>query len=114
MSGHISNVGKPVERVSVSYEPHEKYQNLAPFTNEKIYPGIPLLTSVPGGKIIEKDITYHSVLCPACKVEVQYDESSEPVCPECGIICAGSDTILSEQMVRDAKAAGRIEGESEG
>ena len=114
MSGHISNVGKPVEKVSVSYEPHKDYDELAPYTYEKISPGIPNLKSASGGKIIRKDIKYHSVLCPECKIEVRYDESSEPVCPECGIICAGSDTILREQMVFDAKAAGRIDGENNG
>lgn len=49
--------------------------------------------------------------CPECEVAAEYTHDSEPVCPQCGIICSGKDTILSEQVVRDAKAAGRIKGD---
>ena len=111
MPENRSRAGMEVERVEVSDEPHEKYRGFDPWTGEKLDNGIPILTSTPGGNIVEKDVTYYTVKCPECGISTEYTNDSEPVCPTCGIICAGKDTILSEQVVRDAKAAGRIDGE---
>lgn len=111
MPENRSRAGKEVERVAISDEPHERYRGHDPWTGERLETGIPILTSTPGGNIIEKDVTYSTVKCPECEVPAKYTHDSEPVCPECGIVCAGKDTILSEQVVRDAKAAGRIDGD---
>lgn len=106
--GH-SKYGEQVERISVNYEPHEKYKTVNPWTNQSIKPGIPILTNVTGGKIIKKDVKYYTVSCPSCEVPAEYDESSEPICPLCGLICSGGHADKSEQIVRDAKAAGRMD-----
>lgn len=111
MPENHSRAGMDVERVSISDEPHDNYRGIDPWTGKELDGGIPILTSTPSGNIVEKDIRYFTVKCPECQVPAEYTHDSEPVCPECGIICAGKDTILSEQMVRDAKAAGRVDGE---
>jgi hypothetical protein len=105
--GH-SKYGENVERISVDYSPHERYITVNEHTGENIHPGIPILSSVTGGQVIKKDITYYTIKCPACLVPAKYDEENEPICPQCGIICSGKDGVRSEQIVRDAKAAGRI------
>lgn len=110
MPENRSRKGKEVERVSISDEPHEKYRDFDPWTGQKLEGGIPILTAKSHGNVIDKDVTYHTVKCPSCRIPAEYTHNSEPICPECGIVCAGSDTILSEQLVRDAKAAGRIDG----
>lgn len=116
MPENHSRAGKTVERVKITDEPHDKYSGIHPLTGEEITDsdGIPVLLTVPGGKIVKKDITYYTVKCPECKVPAKYTHDSEPVCPQCGIICSGKQTILSEQMVRDAKGAGRINDEKAG
>ena len=113
MSETHSRAGMEVERVSVSDNPHDKYRGFDPWTGEKLDTGIPILTSVPGGNIIEKDVNYYNVNCPECGQPAEYTHDSEPVCPNCGCVCAGKDVILSEQLVRDAKAAGRIDSDED-
>ena len=108
MSENHSRAGKRVERVSVTDDPHDKYRGHDPWTDENLDNGIPILTNTPVGNIIEKSVTCYTVKCPECDVSAKYTGDSEPVCPECGIICSGGDVVLSEQVVRDAKAAGRI------
>jgi ribosomal protein S27E len=110
MPASHSRAGKDVLRLKISDEPHEKYQTCDPWTGQRIVPGIPILNSTAHGNIINKRIEYYNVKCPECEIKAEYNESSEPVCPSCGIICSGKDTIMSEQMVRDAKAAGRVDG----
>jgi len=109
MTESHSRAGKFVERVEISDEPHDKYRGFDPWTGEELDSGIPILTNTLCGNIVEKDVTYYRVQCPECGTSAKYTDNSEPVCPECGIVCAGKDTILSEQVVRDAKAAGRID-----
>lgn len=111
MPENHSRIGKPVEKVSMTDEPQERYRNHDPWTGEKIEPGIPILTKTTGGNVISKDITYSEVKCPECEIPAIYDDDSEPVCPECGIICAGNGELIQE-IVIDAKAAGRIDGEA--
>jgi endogenous inhibitor of DNA gyrase (YacG/DUF329 family) len=110
MSEGHSKYGETVERISVSYEPQEKYQTVDPWTNQRIEPGIPILSSVTGGKIILKEVDYFTVLCPECEIPAKYNEESEPICPVCGLICSGGHADQREQIVRDAKAAGRVDG----
>jgi len=108
-----SRAGKTVERINVSDEPHDSYRGVDPWTGESLDNGIPILKSTPVGNIISKKVTYYTVKCPECGISTKYTHDSEPVCPECGIVCAGKDVILSEQLVRDAKAAGRIDGDGQ-
>lgn len=111
MPENHSRAGKDVERVSISDKPHDHYQVHHPMTGERLDNGIPILKKVKGGRIVKKSIKYYTVKCPECHIPAKYDSDSEATCPKCGIICLGSDTILEEQIVRDAKAAGRIDGE---
>ena len=111
MPENHSRAGKEVQRVRITDEPHNRYQKLNPITGKEIENGIPILKQVPGGNIVIKDITYYTVKCPECRIPAKYNHDSEPLCPECGMICSGRNTILSEQMVRDAKSAGRLNGE---
>jgi hypothetical protein len=108
MPENHSRAGKTVERLRITDEPHERYSNCHPVTGDEINRGIPILTKAPGGNIVEKDVTYYTVKCPDCRIPALYNNDSEPICPECGMICSGESIILSEQMVRDAKAAGRV------
>lgn len=109
-----SRAGKRVERVSVNDSPHERYRGYDPWTGEELKRGIPILTSTPSGNIVEKNVTYKVIKCPECEKPSRYTDSSEPVCPECGIVCGGEDQITSDRMVRDAKAAGRVDGDTAG
>lgn len=111
MEGQSSKVGKDVELLRVNDKPHDRYRVHHPQTGERLDNGIPILKRVSGGSVVSKQVTYFTVKCPECHVSAKYTTDSEPVCPECGIICSGEDTILSEQIVRDAKAAERIEGD---
>jgi uncharacterized Zn ribbon protein len=112
MQANNSQAGQTVERIKITDDPHENYQFIEPYTGKELKRGMPLLNAKPGGKVVNKDVSYHTVKCPECEIAAKYTSDSEPVCPECGIICSGSGIILEQQMVRDAKAAGRIEGDS--
>lgn len=101
-----SRIGKPVERIRINDEPHERYKQIHPWTGEAIYPGIPILMKAETGNIIRKDVTHSRVKCPECDIGAEYDDDSEPVCPSCGIICAGNGEV-TEEIVFDAKAAER-------
>jgi len=114
MPENQSRAGKRVVRLSVNDDPHERYREHDPWTGEKLIPGIPLLASTSGGNVVKKDVSYKVVKCPECETEARYTHDSEPVCPDCGIVCAGKDTILEDQVVIDAKAAGRIDGDASG
>jgi ribosomal protein S27E len=73
--------------------------------------GTPVRQSTESGSVIEKAVTRYTVSCPDCDIPAIYDEDSEPICPNCGAICgasAGGGTYYPDQIVRDAKAAGRL------
>lgn len=110
MASNHSQAGQQVERISISDKPHERYQCHEPYTGKKLKRGIPILLRAKGGKVVRKEITYYTVKCPECHTPAKYNNDSEPICPDCGIICAGNETLLEEQIVRDAKAAGRLDG----
>jgi hypothetical protein len=110
MPQNRSRAGKEVERLRISDEPHSRYSNCHPITGKELKRGIPILTKATGGSIVSKDVTYYTVECPECEIPARYTNDSEPVCPQCGIICSGKDTILNEQIINDAKAAGRVGG----
>ena len=111
MSARQSNVGKDVEKLTVTTEPHERYQGFDPWTGQKIDPGIPILKTVKGGSIVRKNIKYQKIKCPNCNIKARYDTESEPICPNCGLVCSGGQGKTEDNIVRDAKAAGRIEEE---
>lgn len=112
MPASSSRIGKSVEKVAIDDSPHERYRKHDPWTQERIEPGIPILKTTPRGNVIEKDITRSRVKCPECDIEAEYDEDSEPVCPCCGIICAGNGEKI-EEIVIDAKAAGRVDDQEQ-
>lgn len=95
--------------MSVNDDPHERYQMVEPVTGKELSHGIPILTDTDKGKVVDKEVTHYMVKCPDCMVEVRYSHSSEPVCPECGLICSGRDSLTEERLVVDARAAGRVE-----
>jgi hypothetical protein len=106
-----SRAGKRVEQFVIDDGPHERYQAHNPWTGEKLDNGIPILKTVKGGQIVRKDVEYQIIECPECNQDARYTHDSEPVCSNCGIICVGKDAIKRERIVRDAKAAGRFDGE---
>jgi hypothetical protein len=110
MPENHSRVGKSVEKVKINDDVHEKYRNHDPWTGERLKTGIPILSSVASGKVVEKEITYSNVLCPNCKSDIYFDNEEEPVCQSCGIICNGQESNKVDRMIRDAKAAGRTAG----
>jgi hypothetical protein len=105
MPENHSRIGKPVEKISLK-NTHDNYREHDPWTGKEITPGIPILKTTEYGNIVEKDIHHSEVLCPECDTAAVYDEDSEPVCPDCGIICAGNGEVV-ERIIIDAKAAGR-------
>lgn len=101
MSRHTTKKGQRVDKVRASDGPHDLYRG----------DGTPVLVSTPIGNVLEKDIVHVTVTCPDCDISVYYDGDGEPVCDECGLICTGrqgTNTLLADQLVRDAKAAGRL------
>jgi len=79
MSGRYSRIGQRVDQIRVSDEPHDLYRS----------DGTPVLTDSTVGKIIEKEVTSFTVHCPSCDIPAYFTVEEEPVCPECGMICAG-------------------------
>lgn len=80
-----------------------------PWTGQELKHGIPLLTNTPGGNVVDKLVKLNVVTCPECNTDARFTNDSEPVCPDCGIICSGKGIPTRERMVRDAKAAGRVD-----
>lgn len=105
MSGHISRVGQRVDKISVT-DDHDMYRK----------DGTPVLADSKVGRIVEKQVVSYTMYCPDCGIPAWFNSHSEPVCPECGLICdggQGKSVIREEQMVRDPKAAGRmVDGDS--
>lgn len=112
MPGNHSKARKRVERISVNDDPHERYQKLEPYTGKELSRGIPLLSNTTIGHIVEKEVTHYNIECPECGIPARYSHKSEPQCPRCGIICSGKHGIENEVVI-DAKAAGRLDGQQE-
>lgn len=112
MPENHSRAGKRVERLSVTDEPHDNYRNCDPWTGEELNGGIPILNNTVIGNVLKKDITHYVVNCPECGSEARYDDESDPICPDCGVVCTGNGERTSEIII-DAKAAGRIDDDSE-
>jgi len=110
MPENHSRANKRVERLTVTDEPHERYQDFDPWTGKELEYGMPVLSSTQSGTVLDKEVNYYEVECPECNITAKYTHDSEPVCPNCGMICSGDRRILSEQIVIDAKSAGRIDG----
>lgn len=104
-----SREGKRVEKTSVDDDPHVFYRGFDPWTGEKLKHGIPVTVSTSKGNVVLKNVNHSVVKCPECNVPARYTADEEPVCPICGIICSGKDGQHLQQVVIDAKSAGRIE-----
>lgn len=111
MPENQTKAGKRVERINVNSEPHDKYRTNDPWTGEAISPGIPMLSSKRAGNVLDKKVTIRTIHCPKCDTEIHYDDDSEAVCASCGIICSAGENDRTEQMIIDAKAAGRVGGD---
>lgn len=100
MAHQTSRANQRVDRTRVRDTTHDLYRN----------DGTPILFSTMGGQIIQKRIEAHTVECPECSIEARFDADSEPVCPRCGILCdeRGKKTLREDQIVIDAKSAGRL------
>jgi hypothetical protein len=109
MAGNHSRSGKRVEEFVVNDNPHERYQMFHPYSGKELTHGIPILMSTSNGCIVRKEINHYIVSCPECCTTVEYDDDSEPICPDCGLVCAGGEKLREERVVCDAKAAGRHE-----
>jgi hypothetical protein len=58
------------------------------------------------GQVLKKEVVEQTTHCPECNVPARkYD--GDTMCPECGLLC--NQKGPSEEIIRDAKAAGRIE-----
>lgn len=67
---------------------------------------IPVAYDTDRGRIMKKDVTEETTYCPECEVPARkYD--GDTMCPECGLLCA--DKMATDNLVRDPKAAGRME-----
>lgn len=63
-----------------------------------------------GGMRVGKSIEERTICCSECDDEPAIiDERGEPICPKCGMVC--SQTGLTDNLIRDPKAAGRLNGE---
>lgn len=123
MSEHTSRVGQRVDKSRTTDDPHDDYRAYDPWTGEyilerddegEITSGLPVLLSTVIGNIVEKSVERYTVYCPECDTPARYDDLADPVCQQCGIICQGADETAHEQLVLDAKAAGRVAGSSTG
>jgi hypothetical protein len=99
MSGQVSVANQRVDRINVSDWPHEMYRQN----------GTPVQKKADSGRVINKEVERHTIHCPECDIPAVYDEDSEPVCPDCGILTTGETGEVV--MVRDAKGAGRLNGQ---
>lgn len=97
---HTSRVGQRVDMLQTA-DVHERY-----YDN-----GIPILSSTPTGNRINKSVTEETAVCPECDDAARYADDGVPICPSCGMVCGGSDSQLTSQIIADSKAAGRIQHE---
>ena len=102
MASHTARQGQRVDKITATDDPHELYRQ----------DGTPVLRSTKLGQVVEKSVTDYTVTCPECNVSGRYsDDDATPTCPRCGLVLTGTTgkrTLISEQLVRDAKAAGRV------
>ena len=101
MAPHTARQGQRVDKVTASDDPHDLYRS----------DGTPVLRSTKLGQVVEKSVIDYTISCPECEASGRYDADADPVCPKCGLVLTGSTgkrTLISEQLVRDAKAAGRV------
>lgn len=87
--------------IRVSDDKHELYRK----------DGTPVMNTNRRGKVIDKSVHAYTVRCPDCEISAVYAESGDPLCPECGLVCdgiQGEEVDPGAQLVRDAKAAGRV------
>ena len=69
---------------------------------------IPKTYDTPRGRVLKKEIEEKTTYCPECNVPARrYD--GDTMCPECGLLC--SDSKATDNLVRDPKAAGRMQNE---
>lgn len=61
------------------------------------------------GQVMKKEVERKSNFCPDCQVAARVTNKGEPMCPECGLIVAETEEY---NIVRDARAAGHIDGET--
>jgi acetone carboxylase gamma subunit len=113
MDDNSSRSRQRVEEYVVTDEPHERYQMFNPWTQEELSHGIPILITIKGRKIVNKQITHYKIRCPECGTTARYGNGREPLCPDCGVVCAGKEKLREERMVRDAQAAGRYVDKSQ-
>jgi rubrerythrin len=94
-------------------EPHERYSEIDPVSNEELTGNnrIPILISGKRGNQLRKEIQYYMIICPECGTTARYDDDSEPICPDCGIVCSGTAKTSKERLIRDPIAAGRVNGD---
>lgn len=102
MSGHVSRANQRIDLIRVDDEPHERYFEC----------GRPVLISTAVGNVVEKNVYAYTVSCPECDTDGYYDNDSEAVCPNCGLLlCDAVDVDMTtkrgEQIISDGPAAGR-------
>jgi len=101
MSGHTSTVGQRADSVSADDSPHEDYYDS----------GVPVLLNTDFGQLVARSVHAYTIYCPECRVPAVYDERSEPICPECGLVCGGQSAVDEARLISDPKAAGRVDSD---
>jgi hypothetical protein len=99
MSGHTSQVGQRADKLVASDDPHERYTA----------DGRPVLSKTERGQVVEKTVNRYTLSCGDCGLPATYNEKNEPECPKCGLLCSTKDERETPPIVRDAKAAGRLD-----
>jgi len=98
MTEHSSDVGKRVDRVTADDTPHEKYYDS----------GRPILLNTVNGQVVNKSVHAHTVCCASCDIPARFNKKSEPICPECGLICVGQEVVNEAQVVLGEETTGRV------
>lgn len=74
MTGGVNRVGQRVDKFLVTG-----------IASEQRGDGSYIMT---GGRLV-KNVEHYTVCCPECYIEAWYDGQFDPICPDCGIVCAG-------------------------
>lgn len=69
---------------------------------------IPVTYDTDRGRILKKEVFEETTYCPECEVPARRHDG-DTMCPECGLLC--SDSKATDNLVRDPKAAGRMQNE---
>ncbi len=69
---------------------------------------IPVAYDTPRGAVVKKKVEEKTTYCPDCDVAARRHDG-DTMCPECGLLC--TDSKASDNLVRDPKAAGRMQDE---